>query len=249
MSSGRLIDATSIGRLPADRATVILEDVSFAYRRRRTSVIAGLSASFGPESTVLLGPNGAGKSTLLRLIAGALRPRRGQIRASCPIAFSPQSHVALPGFSVFDQIKYAGWLGGIALSQTAAAARRSLDAVGLSELAGRRATTLSGGELARLGIACALSTDPDLLLLDEPSASLDPVAREAVGVVLCGLAESGKCIVATSHTAVDIGPPFERLVVLDEGVIVFDGGPDEFLANDHENPTVDGFSRALRAGR
>jgi len=157
--------------------------------------------------------------------------------------------VALPGFSVFDQIKYAGWLGGLSVGATQCAARRSLDAVKLVELAGRQATTLSGGERARLGIACALSANPDLLLLDEPSASLDPMARATVREVLCELARSGKCVIATSHTAVDIGPPFERLVVLDAGDIVFDGSPEAFFDGDHQHPTVIGFSRALRAGR
>jgi len=198
---------------------------------------------------VLLGPNGAGKSTLLRLMAGHLRPQRGRIDASCSVGFSPQSPVILPGFTVFDQVKYAGWLGGLPLSETAAAAHRSLEAVALSEIGDRRVSTLSGGELARLGISCALSTSPELLLLDEPSASLDPLARESVRAVLCQLARSGVCVVATSHTAVDIGPPFERLVVLDAGVVAFDGSPERFLSGTHENTTVDGFSRALRAGR
>lgn len=224
-------------------------DITFGYGRRRAPVISGLSASFGPSSTVLLGPNGAGKSTLLRLMAGHLRPQRGQLHATGVVAFSPQSPVALPGFTVFDQVKYAGWLGGLPLRQTQAAAEKSLEAVGLAELVGRGTSSLSGGERARLGIACALTTSPTLLLLDEPSAALDPVARESVRTVLCRLSSSGVCIVATSHTAVDIGAPFERLLVLDGGMIVFDGTPGEFLDGNHENATVETFSRALRAGR
>lgn len=115
-------------------------------------------------------------------------------------------------------------------------------------LAGRPATALSGGEAAKLGIACALVTSPRLLLLDEPTAALDPIARSSVTAVLRQLVADGVTVVATSHTAADVGSPFERLVMMNHGRIEFDGTPADFLSGVHSSPTATELARALRGG-
>src|SRR5690606_34147238 len=131
--------------------------------------------------------------------------------------------VALPTFTVEDQVRYAAWLAGVRSSRTAAVARRALALTDLTDLADRPATQLSGGELARLGIACALAPSPQWLLLDEPTASLDPLARRSVTAVYRQLVAAGTGLVVSSHTATDVGPPFERLLVLDRASLCFEG--------------------------
>jgi ABC-type multidrug transport system ATPase subunit len=89
-------------------------------------------------------------------------------------------------------------------------------------------------------------TDPPVVLLDEPTASLDPIARASITEVLCDLVAQGLTIVATSHTAADIGSPFGRLILMADGAIAYDGDPGEFLSDEHDDPVAAQFARALR---
>lgn len=193
-----------------------------------------------------MGPNGAGKSTLLRVLAGQLPPTDGQVFGPERLGFAPQQAVVLPGFTVIEQVQYAAWLAGCGRDELAERAALALDMTDLSDLAGHRASELSGGQTARLGIACALSGSPDFLLLDEPTASLDPLARKSVRTVLKALTAQGVGLVASSHVATDVGAPFERLIVLADGRVLFDGPVDGFVTGVHTEPLVADFAQALR---
>jgi ABC-type multidrug transport system ATPase subunit len=198
---------------------------------------------------LLLGANGAGKSTLLRLMAGHIRPRRGSIEVDGRLGYLPQHVPRLPRFVVLEQVAYVGWLSGMTTTAARQAAARTLDLVGLGRHVASRVSTLSGGELARMGIASALLGDPDIILLDEPSASLDPVARHEVRSTLTSVAELGVSIISTSHTATDFGPPYSRIVVLDRGAVCFDGPRREFAGGHHRHPAVAALAEALRPRR
>jgi len=228
--------------------TIRLDAVSYRYRRGDKPVFAGLSLEVDRRPTVIVGPNGAGKSTMLRLLAGQLAPRRGTVFRAQPVGYSPQRAVLLPAFTLHEQVQYAGWLGGLPRRACAKRATTALEAVDLAPLADRKAPGLSGGEAARLGIACALVTEPEVVLLDEPTAALDPIARRCVTSVLRKLAAGGVTIVATSHTATDVGPPFKRLLMMDRGRVVFDGAPERFLEGDHADSTAHALAQALRDG-
>jgi ABC-2 type transport system ATP-binding protein len=175
------------------------------------------------RATVLIGPNGAGKSTLLRILARQIRPAKGTVTIPGRVGFSAQHTVALSGFTVEEQVQYASWLAGTPRIKTIDVARRALSMTNLQDLAQRPAARLSGGELARLGIAGALACSPSLLILDEPTASLDPLARRSVTAVLNSLSADGIGLLASSHTATDVGPPFARLLVMDGGSAIFHG--------------------------
>lgn len=233
--------------MPQDRdpSTAVVEDVSFSYRRGRP-VLDSISVDLDRRSTVLIGPNGAGKSTLLKLLAGLSRPSSGRIIVHGSLGYCPQRIVALPAFRVREQIEYAGWLAGRSRRGSAEAAEWAIELTGLGGLAGRAATALSGGELQRMGIAGALAVGPAMLVLDEPTAALDPVARESVRAVLESLAADGITVVATSHTAGDVGRPFTRLLMMELGRLVYDGDPRDFLSTEHTNATASSFARALR---
>lgn len=210
-------------------------------------MVRELDLTFDGRPTVLIGPNGAGKSTVLRLAAGQLTPTRGHVVAGERIGFAAQHTVALTGFTVVEQVRYAGWLAGIDRADATETTGRALRLTDLAGLADRPAPQLSGGEASRLGIACALASDPTMLLLDEPTASLDPLAREAVNDVFTALTRQGLKLVVSSHTATDVREPFQRLVVLHEGTVRFDGTVQTFFTTGHTDPVVTRLARALRA--
>lgn len=225
--------------------SIVTERVSFRYRQRSWA-LRDFSVLLDGQPTLVIGPNGAGKSTALRLLAGQLRPLTGTIVVSGTVGFAPQHPVALPAFTVEGEVRYAAWLAGVRSKQTAAAAERALALTDLTDLADRPATQLSGGELARLGIACALAPSPQWLLLDEPTASLDPLARRSVASVYRQLVAAGTGLVVSSHTASDVGQPFERLLVLDRGAVCFVGSLEEFFTARHHHPVVADLVEALR---
>jgi ABC-type Mn2+/Zn2+ transport system ATPase subunit len=170
---------------------VLCRDVWFAYHHEAPA-LEGVSFAVAPGSfTALIGPNGAGKSTLLRILLGLLRPDRGEVEIfgapagdrGRPIGYVPQ-RVKLPaGFPLtVSEVVLMGRYGRLGLLRRPGAADRTLAAealaqVGMSELAGRRFSDLSGGQQQRALIARALAGEPHLLLLDEPTAGLDPAAR------------------------------------------------------------------------
>ena len=168
----------------------------------------------------MLGPNGAGNTTLLRLLAGDLRARSGQVSITKDgqrsvsgsslrrqVAWMPQSVSAVAGLNVLEQVAYSGWLGGL---PTKVAMRRADGAVRLVLLDDGRdaaATTLSGGQLRRVGLADALAMRADYLLLDEPMAGLDPAQRANFREVLKGLPDCG--LVVSTHQTDDVADETE----------------------------------------
>jgi len=219
-----------------------LHDLTFGYRRGRL-VLDGLELSVGAPATVLLGPNGAGKSTLLALAASHLTPARGRVswhgrtpsgrrqRAAyrAAVAWLPQQITPVPGLTVREQVAYAGWLKGMSRAQAWRAAADCLARVGLSELAGRRSHQLSGGQLRRMGIAGALTHRSELILLDEPTAGLDPTQRKVFRSLLGDLAGEVQVLVST-HQTEDIADLYDQVVVLDRGTVRFQGTTADFHA-------------------
>ncbi len=178
--------------------------------------------------TVLLGPNGSGKTTLLKLAMGLLAPTSGRVvRADIRQAFMFQKPVMLRR-TVAANIAFAL----TAANQPADASRITalLDQVGLAALANRPARRLSGGEQQRLALARALAASPDLLFLDEPTASLDPAATKAVEAIITVIASQGVKIVMSTH---DLGQA-RRLagdnVLLVSGRVIEQGAADTFFA-------------------
>jgi len=228
------------------RETIRLTNVSFSYGRRARCV-NDVSIEIDGASLLLLGANGAGKSTLLRLMAGQLKHSSGSRRVVGSVGYMPQRIPRVPGFTVREQVAYCGWLAGLPTPEARESADEHIELVGISSLVRQRVDTLSGGELARVGIAGALAARARLLLLDEPSAALDPIARRSVLDALARVADTGVAVVATSHTGSDLGRPFERVVLMDRGKIHFDGSRRNFLHGDHDDPAVLAMVSALNA--
>jgi tungstate transport system ATP-binding protein len=172
-------------------------------RDRRTILdIPALRLRAG-RTTAILGPNGSGKTTLLKLAMGLLQPTRGRVTfAGRPIsssrrrAFVFQKPVMLRR-SVAANVAYALKMAGQA--PTPARTRRLLEQVGLAGFDDRPARRLSGGEQQRLALARALARDPEILFLDEPTASLDPYATKGVEDIVAQVAGAGVTVVMTTH--------------------------------------------------
>ncbi|WP_315762887.1 MULTISPECIES: energy-coupling factor ABC transporter ATP-binding protein [unclassified Bradyrhizobium] len=191
-------------RAPLSDLPLLLEDVSL--RAGRTPLLKGVSLRItqGPP-TMIVGPNGSGKTSLLRLCMGLVRASEGRMtwggrEESAPArrAFVFQRPVMLRR-SAAANVDYALAHAGVARAERPARIAELLDRVGLSELSERPARRLSGGEQQRLALARALAREPEILFLDEPTASLDPAATRAVEDVVLRAAQSGIKVVMSTH--------------------------------------------------
>ena len=180
----------------------LLTLVDVGVRINDTDILTGISLPVRQGASILLlGPNGSGKTTLLRTMMGLVSPTSGTITRMhrARLAFVFQKPVMLKR-SVAANVAFA--LAAAGFETEHGTIERLLDQVGLSQFANRPARQLSGGEQQRLALARALARRPDLLLLDEPTASLDPAQTKAVEDIIERATEAGVTVVMSSH---DIG--------------------------------------------
>src|SRR5882757_244526 len=210
---------------------------SFRYRGRR-HVFSQLDLTMPTGRTVLLGPNGAGKSTLLSLAASVLRPQAGTVTYEGlkvsdrlyrrKVAWLPQNVEAVSGLTAREQVAYVGWLKGMSRGEAWEAARGALAQVELSAAQDRKSAELSGGQLRRVGVAQALVHGAELVLLDEPTAGLDPHQRRVFLDMLAGLPASISVVVST-HDVADLADAADDIVVINHGRVLYNGPTGGFL--------------------
>jgi tungstate transport system ATP-binding protein len=165
-----------------------------------------VSLSIAPGApTLIVGPNGAGKTSLLRLCMGLVAPSSGRISWGGRVAAAPSRRAivfqrpVMLRRTVAANVRFALAQAGLPRGERHRRTLALLDRVGLADLASRPARRLSGGEQQRLALARALARDPELLLLDEPTANLDPAATRAVEDIVLQAAQSGIKIVMATH--------------------------------------------------
>jgi ABC-2 type transport system ATP-binding protein len=184
----------------------------------------------------LVGPNGAGKSTLMRIAAGIVRPTEGEIRifgeppgtrgTHARLAFLAQDKPLYRGFTVAELLRAGAELNS---RWDAAYARRLVQEAGVPLAA--RVATLSGGQRTRVALALALGRRPDLVLLDEPLADLDPLARqEVMSCLLAEVAEHGLTVVLSSHVLAELDGVCDHLLLLANGRVHLAGDVESLLA-------------------
>jgi ABC-2 type transport system ATP-binding protein len=215
--------ALSVARLHKRYGEVTaVEDVSFTVERG--------------EIVGLLGPNGAGKTTTINMVLGVLEPTTGEVRigevdlrarraqALARTNFAAV-YSALPGnLTVRQNLRFFGLLYDV--PDLAARTRELLDEFDLGHLRDTKCGLLSSGEQTRAALAKALINRPQLLLLDEPTASLDPSAAQTVREKIRGLATSGRCgILWTSHNMLEVEAVCDRVLLLSHGRILLEGEP------------------------
>lgn len=180
------------------------------------------------EFVGILGPNGAGKTTLLEMIEGLRRPDAGTVRVLGEAVWPrnpellPRMGVQLQASSFFERLTAREQLHTFASLYAVPESRVGewLERVGLVDKAETRVEDLSGGQAQRLSIACALVHDPDVVFLDEPTASLDPQARRNLWDLLSGLNDSGRTVVLTTHYMDEAEVLCDRVAIMDHGRIL-----------------------------
>lgn len=175
------------------------------------------------ERVALIGANGSGKSTLLRVLHGLLRPSAGSVLRDGAMrqAMVFQRPFALR-ITVLANVALALWLRGVRWRDAKEQALDALGRVGLAGLALRNARALSGGQLQRLALARAWSLKPHVLLLDEPTASLDPHAKREVEALMAEFAEAGMTLVFASHNLGQVKRLATRVVYMEQGRVLAD---------------------------
>jgi tungstate transport system ATP-binding protein len=193
------------------------------------------------DRIALVGANGSGKTTLLRLLNGLLPPSSGQrvLQAPGPNAATtgPRQPVTamlfqrpfLLHFSVQRNLQLALWLAGVPAADRAERLHGALARVGLQAMAGRPARSLSGGQQQRLALARAWAVQPDILFLDEPTASLDPSAKREVETLIDEFGQAGMALVMSTHNLGQAKRLAGRVLLLDAGRLVCDLHADDFF--------------------
>ncbi|MFM7678080.1 MAG: ABC transporter ATP-binding protein, partial [Roseiflexaceae bacterium] len=228
-------------------------DVSFTYRGRTQPAIDAVSFALHAGSiTAIIGKAGAGKSTLCALIAGFM-PQffRGKVSGTLSVdgrdpctssiiemlphvtMVTSQASTQISGvcFTVAEEVGFALQNLGYSIAEINQRVARALALMDISHLGERSPFQLSGGQQQRVVIAAALALSPPILILDEPTAQLDPPAVAALGETLRNLARSGQTIVVAEHHLDWVGEFAERVIVLHEGRLHADGAPDVILAD------------------
>ena len=197
-----------------------------------------ISLQAGPGVYGLLGANGAGKTTLLRMICGVLRPTSGDIRFAgldvssegyrARLGYLPQDFGYYPEFTALDFLLYLAALKGLPRAAARQQSRDLLELVGLTGEAGHRIRTFSGGMRQRLGIAQALLGDPQLLVLDEPTAGLDPKERVRFRNLIARLG-ARRTVLLSTHIVSDVEHIAGTILILKSGVLLQSGPRDAVL--------------------
>jgi tungstate transport system ATP-binding protein len=213
-----------------------LSAAALSYRAGEVDVLRDVSLRIESGTrTIVLGPNGAGKSVLLRMLHGLLAPSGGRLdwatadprRVRRAQAMVFQRPVMLRR-SARDNIEFALRVGGMR-ENLRATALAALDRVGLSSLKERPARLCSGGEQQRIALARAWALRPEVLFLDEPTASLDPAATKAIEEVIAAMHAAGTTIVMTTHDLGQARRIADRVLFLHRGRLVEDASVTEFF--------------------
>jgi zinc transport system ATP-binding protein len=234
-------------------AAAIFEVSDAWVRLGTTEALRGVEFALGRgEFVVLLGPNGSGKTTLVKALLGIVRLARGRrsIFGHDPerfkrwdlIGYVPQRVSAAAGVpATVEEVVLAGRAAKVGLfarygASDRDAVARALELVDLAPVAGSRVETLSGGQQQRVLIARALATDPSVLVMDEPVASVDLAHQESFAATLSQLHAAGTSILLVAHSLGAMEPLAQRAVVIERGVVIHDGAPDDAAVREHAHP-------------
>lgn len=187
----------------------------------------------------LLGPNGSGKSTTIKVILGLLEPTAGECRvfgvpsgrveARLDVGYLPEAPYFYRYLSGLELVRFYARVCGVPRVRLESRVREVIDWVGLSAAARRRVGTYSKGMLQRIGLAQALVHDPRLVILDEPTAGVDPVGSAEISELILKLKARGKTVLITSHLLGQIEDICDRVAILDRGKLILEGRVRELV--------------------
>ena len=221
----------------ADRVTGLL--TFDGLTRRFGSVVALDGLSFSVASgrvTGFLGPNGAGKTTTMRALFGLVDLNSGTVMWNGSavgqaerrrFGYMPEERGLYPAMLVGEQLEYLGRLHGMTVHDSREAAKSWLDRLGVADRFTSKLDSLSHGNQQRVQLAAALLHEPELLVLDEPLAGLDPAGIDAIGAVLVEQAKAGRCVLLSSHQLDLVEDLCESVTIIDHGRLVVTGMVDD----------------------
>ena len=211
--------------------------------RGNVKALDGITLDIGTGMFGLVGPNGAGKTTLMRILAGLLRPSSGQVRvfghdlstakgrqtAKALLGYLPQDLGLYPNLTAREFLDYMGILKGVTdRAERKRQIEETLEMVRLGDVAMRQLKTYSGGMKRRVGIAQALLGDPRLVIVDEPTAGLDPEERVRLRNLLSDMAQD-RTIILSTHIVEDISQSCNDLAMMRKGRVLFRGSPADLI--------------------
>lgn len=211
-----------------------IADLSKNYKK--VKALDDVNLEIGSGMFGLLGPNGAGKTTLIRIVSTLLLPFRGEVsvgpysiyedqqRIRKVLGYLPQSFAPYPQLTVQEFLEYMAYLAGV--SNVQERVNKCLEMVSLTDERKTRSSRLSGGMKRRLGIAQALINDPQLLVVDEPTAGLDPIERVKFRNLLASLSPS-RTVILSTHILEDVANTCSDLAILHKGRIRYRGSPQD----------------------
>jgi ABC-2 type transport system ATP-binding protein len=205
----------------------------------------------------LLGPNGSGKSTTIKIVLGLLEPSSGEctiygkpsraVEARRSVGFLPEAPYFYRYLSGWELVSYYARLCGVAKADLREAVESVIELVGMSEAAHRRVGTYSKGMLQRIGLAQAIVHDPQLVILDEPTAGVDPIGSAAIAEIVRELKARGKTILLSSHLLAQIEGLCDRVAILHRGQLVRQGRVDELVVEEAvDSFVVEGLGKGAR---
>ena len=209
-------------------------------RYRAVHAVRDFSLTLQPGILGLLGPNGAGKSTLMRMLATVTKPTSGTIHFNGldvmrspdslrrTLGYLPQDFGIYPHLSAIEFLEYMGALKGMSRKPLRARIDTLLDVLNLTHARSRALGGFSGGMRQRVGIAQALLNDPKLLIVDEPSAGLDPEERVRLRTLLSEMA-SDRIVILSTHICSDVENVAARVAIVGQGRLLADGSPASLL--------------------
>ncbi|MET0263420.1 MAG: ABC transporter ATP-binding protein [Rariglobus sp.] len=220
--------------------TGLTKDFSLNLRGIKLRAVENLTLNV-PQGQVfgLLGPNGSGKSTTIKIILGLLEPSvgeckvfgvpSGRVDSRLNVGYLPEAPYFYRYLSGTELVRFYGRICGVPRKQLDARVREVIDWVGLSGASSRRVGTYSKGMLQRIGLAQALVHDPRLVILDEPTAGVDPVGSAEISELILKLKAQGKTVLITSHLLGQIEDICDRVAILDHGKLILEGDVDELV--------------------
>jgi ABC-2 type transport system ATP-binding protein len=211
--------------IAGDSVALRAEGVSKRYGARMALREVSFAAGRG-ELVAVIGPNGAGKTTLLQILAGALAPTGGTVSLPpAQVGWVPQQPALYKKLSAAENLRLFARLEKV--GDVEAAVDRMLEQAALADRSGDEVGRLSGGNQQRVNIAIGLLRSPAALLLDEPSAALDPRQRERLWDFIAGLASTGTAVIYSTHDVGEAERYADRVLVLADGELLFSGTPKE----------------------
>lgn len=215
-----------------------LENISKLYGV--TAALSEVNLTLGNGVYGLLGPNGAGKTTMMRIMTDLLSPSTGRVLLDgedihrlgasfrSRIGYLPQDFGYYPNFTAEQYLLYIARLKGIAPKEAKIEIYKLLEKVGLRDKMKQRLKSFSGGQRQRIGIAQALLGDPDILILDEPTAGLDPEERIRFRGIISALSRN-KCVILSTHIVSDLEAVANEIVLLKRGCVIGKSHPSQLL--------------------